>query len=74
MIDKILRKIEPLFPKQNRKLCLKKAYDWTKLRLNGSDGLGAIFPAMVNSLIAFHIDEQNKYSKEKHEINLNNSS
>ena len=65
MIDKILRKIEPLFPKQNRKLCLKKAYDWTKLRLNGSDGLGAIFPAMVNSLIAFHIDEQNKYSKEK---------
>ena len=36
-----------------RKRALKKAEEWMIERCEGSDGLGAIFPAMLNSLIAF---------------------
>jgi squalene-hopene/tetraprenyl-beta-curcumene cyclase len=35
-----------------RKHALKKAEEWMVARLEGSDGLAAIFPAMLNSLIA----------------------
>jgi squalene-hopene/tetraprenyl-beta-curcumene cyclase len=35
-----------------RKLALKKAERWMLERFEGSDGLAAIFPAMLNSLIA----------------------
>jgi squalene-hopene/tetraprenyl-beta-curcumene cyclase len=35
-----------------RKLALKKAEAWMLERFEGSDGLAAIFPAMLNSLIA----------------------
>ena len=35
-----------------RKTALKKCEDWMLERFEGSDGLGAIFPAMLNSLIA----------------------
>ena len=36
-----------------RKRALKKAEQWMIERCEGSDGLAAIFPAMLNSLIAF---------------------
>ncbi len=35
-----------------RKNALKKAEQWMLERLEGSDGLGAIYPAMMNSIIA----------------------
>src|SRR5947199_71555 len=35
-----------------RKMALKKAEQWMLERFEGSDGLAAIFPAMLNSLIA----------------------
>nr|UXE44765.1 squalene--hopene cyclase [uncultured bacterium] len=35
-----------------RKLALRKAEEWMLERFEGSDGLAAIFPAMLNSLIA----------------------
>ncbi len=35
-----------------RKMALKKCENWMIERFEGSDGLGAIFPAMLNSLIA----------------------
>jgi squalene-hopene/tetraprenyl-beta-curcumene cyclase len=37
-----------------RKRALKKAEAWMLERFEGSDGLAAIFPAMLNSLIALH--------------------
>ena len=64
-IDKVVRKIEPVLPKKNKLLCTEKAYKWILIRLNGKDGLGGIFPAMVNSLIALSIsEEKGKYKKE----------
>ena len=42
--------IDPLIPKRVRERATRKAESWILERLNGEDGLGAIFPAMVNAL------------------------
>jgi squalene-hopene/tetraprenyl-beta-curcumene cyclase len=52
-IDKILRAGEPNFPRTVRARAIDKAVKFVRERLNGEDGLGAIFPAMVNSLLMF---------------------
>ncbi|MFO0996782.1 MAG: squalene--hopene cyclase [Alphaproteobacteria bacterium] len=52
-VDRILRVIEPLFPRALRTRAIKTAIAFVTERLNGEDGLGAIFPAMVNSVLAF---------------------
>lgn len=50
LVDAIARNIlEPMIPRFLRKRALKKAIDWIIPRLNGEDGLGCIFPAMVNA-------------------------
>jgi squalene-hopene/tetraprenyl-beta-curcumene cyclase len=48
-IDKLGRFVEPLIPERIRQRALKKAEEWFTERLNGTDGLGAIFPATVNA-------------------------
>jgi squalene-hopene/tetraprenyl-beta-curcumene cyclase len=52
-IDRVLRLFEPLFPTSLRKKSIDKAVAFATERLNGEDGLGAIFPAMVNSLLVY---------------------
>ena len=49
-IDRLARCIDPLIPGVMRKAAMRRAEAWVLERLNGEDGLGAIFPAMVNSL------------------------
>ena len=49
-IDRLARLIDPLIPRGTRARAIKKAEEWILERLNGEDGLGAIFPAMVNAL------------------------
>jgi squalene-hopene/tetraprenyl-beta-curcumene cyclase len=52
-IDVILKKIDRLPWKPLRKLALKRGEQWMLDRIGkGSDGLGAIFPSMLNTLIA----------------------
>ena len=57
-LDK-LHKFAEWFARNNihpfRKLALKKAECWMLERFEGSDGLAAIFPAMLNSLIALKV-------------------
>jgi squalene-hopene/tetraprenyl-beta-curcumene cyclase len=48
-LDKAGRFLEPLIPGMVRRRAIKKAENWFIERLNGTDGLGAIFPAMVNA-------------------------
>jgi squalene-hopene/tetraprenyl-beta-curcumene cyclase len=48
-LDKIARLLEPSIPHRIRQRAIKKAEEWFIERLNGTDGLGAIFPAMVNA-------------------------
>lgn len=52
-IDSVLRVVEPMFPSRSRKRSIEKAVAFVKERLNGEDGLGAIFPAMANSVMMF---------------------
>jgi squalene-hopene/tetraprenyl-beta-curcumene cyclase len=52
-IDKILRKVEPMLPRTARRRAIKTAIKFIKPRLNGEDGLGGIFPAMANAVMAF---------------------
>jgi len=51
-LDKVLRVTEPYFPKKFRKKSIQAAVDFFGPRMNGEDGLGAIFPAMVNAVLA----------------------
>ncbi len=52
LLDRIGRLIDPLIPGPLREMATQRALSWTLQRLNGEDGLGAIFPAMVNALEA----------------------
>ncbi len=50
VVDRLSRRIDPLIPKAMRARATRAAEQWMLERLNGEDGLGAIFPAMVNAL------------------------
>jgi squalene-hopene/tetraprenyl-beta-curcumene cyclase len=52
-IDRVLRWSEPYFPKKWRKRAIDKAVAFVEERLNGEDGLGAIYPAMAYSAMMF---------------------
>ncbi|HEY7302456.1 MAG TPA: squalene--hopene cyclase [Xanthobacteraceae bacterium] len=52
-VDAALRILEPLIPSRVRKRAIKRAVAFTVEHLNREDGLGAIFPAMVNSVLMF---------------------
>ena len=54
-IDRMLRKVEGKFPRRPRRRAMEKARAWVSERLNGQDGLGAIFPAMVNSVLMYEV-------------------
>ncbi|MEO7300445.1 MAG: squalene--hopene cyclase [Verrucomicrobiota bacterium] len=51
-LDKLHKFVENNHLRPFRKLALKKAEQWMLERFEGSDGLAAIFPAMLNALIA----------------------
>jgi squalene-hopene/tetraprenyl-beta-curcumene cyclase len=51
-MDRFLKFIERSRLRPFRKLALRKAERWMLERFEGTDGLAAIFPAMLNSLIA----------------------
>jgi squalene-hopene/tetraprenyl-beta-curcumene cyclase len=52
LLDRCARFLDPLIPNAMRKAATRRAESWFTERLNGEDGLGAIFPAMVNALEA----------------------
>ncbi len=48
-LDAVLRPAVKFFPKRPRQRAIDRAVDFVRERLNGEDGLGAIFPAMANA-------------------------
>ena len=52
-LDQALRVAEPWFPRRNRQRAMDAAVEFVGERLNGEDGLGGIFPAMVNSVMMY---------------------
>jgi squalene-hopene/tetraprenyl-beta-curcumene cyclase len=55
VVDRIVRAIEPLFPTRSRELAIARAVAWVGEHLNGEDGLGAIYPAMANSVMMYDV-------------------
>ena len=53
LIDTTLRWTEPLFSRVARASAIAKAVDFVDERLNGEDGLGAIYPAMAYALMMY---------------------
>jgi squalene-hopene/tetraprenyl-beta-curcumene cyclase len=53
IVDDVLRAAEPYFPKATRQRAIDAAVAWVGERLNGEDGLGAIYPAMANSVMMY---------------------
>ncbi len=52
-VDRVLHAIEPHFPKGARQRAIQRAIDFIVPRLSGEEGLGGIFPAMANCVMAF---------------------
>lgn len=54
-LDQVLQRAEPFFPKASRAQALQAALGFVQERLNGEEGLGGIFPAMANAVIALEL-------------------
>ncbi len=52
-IDAVLHRLEPWFPTGSHRRAIDRAVEFVGLRLNGEDGLGAIFPAMANAVMMY---------------------
>jgi squalene-hopene/tetraprenyl-beta-curcumene cyclase len=53
IFDILLRLSEPVYSKFRRRTAIAAAEAWVNERLNGEDGLGAIFPAMANAVMMY---------------------
>ena len=53
-LDVVLKGLEPVWPRRSRDRAIRTCVDFVVERLNGEDGLGAIYPAMANSVMMFH--------------------
>ena len=47
-LDRVLKVVEPFWPKSLRRRAIERCAGFVTERLNGEDGLGAIYPAMAN--------------------------
>ena len=54
-LDWCLKRFEPFWPKTLRARAIENCRAWTTERLNGEDGLGAIYPAMANSVMMYDV-------------------
>jgi squalene-hopene/tetraprenyl-beta-curcumene cyclase len=52
-LDDVLRFVEPAMPKGARRRAIDAAVAFVDERLNGEDGLGAIYPAIANSVMMY---------------------
>ena len=55
LLDRVLQVAEPRFPSGPRERAVKRAEAFMLSHLNGTDGLGAIYPAMANAVMALRV-------------------
>jgi squalene-hopene/tetraprenyl-beta-curcumene cyclase len=70
LLERVGRVLDPLIPKATRERATRRAEQWMLERLNGEDGLGAIFPAMVNALealviLGYHADDPRRVTAKR---------
>jgi squalene-hopene/tetraprenyl-beta-curcumene cyclase len=54
-LDAVLRVVEPWFPKKLRARAIGSAIAFVEERLNGEDGMGAIYPPMANIVMMYDV-------------------
>jgi len=54
-LDRLLKAGDGLWPTKLRQRAIRTCEAWVVERLNGEDGLGAIYPAMANSVMMFDL-------------------
>jgi len=54
-LDRLLKSVDGLWPARLRRRAIQACEAWVVERLNGEDGLGAIYPAMANSVMMFDL-------------------
>jgi squalene-hopene/tetraprenyl-beta-curcumene cyclase len=54
-LDRLLKRIDRFAPRATREKALKRAKAWILERMQGEGGMGAIFPAMVNAVMALKL-------------------
>jgi squalene-hopene/tetraprenyl-beta-curcumene cyclase len=52
-LDSVLRVVEPMFPKKLHQRAIDAALAFIEERLNGEDGMGAIYPPMANIVMMY---------------------
>jgi squalene-hopene/tetraprenyl-beta-curcumene cyclase len=52
-LDVFLKRFRPFWPRFLRRRAIERCAEWVGERLNGEDGLGAIYPAMANSVMMY---------------------
>jgi squalene-hopene/tetraprenyl-beta-curcumene cyclase len=52
-LDRVLKVAEPFWPKALRRRAIERCAGFVTERLNGEDGLGAIYPAMANTVMMY---------------------
>ena len=55
LLDRLLKAGDRLWPARMRQRAIQACVDFVLERLNGEDGLGAIYPAMANSVMMFDV-------------------
>jgi squalene-hopene/tetraprenyl-beta-curcumene cyclase len=55
VLDGVLKAVDPYWPKGLRQRAVDRCVAFVTERLNGEDGLGAIYPAMANSVMMFDV-------------------
>src|SRR5262249_36842331 len=53
VLDIVLRVVEPFFPRKLRARAIDAALAFIEERLNGEDGMGAIYPPMANIVMMY---------------------
>ncbi|MBN2141207.1 MAG: squalene--hopene cyclase [Desulfovibrionaceae bacterium] len=54
-LDRVLKVVEPYFPKGLRNRAVARAEAWLRSRMRGVGGNGAVFPSMVNAVEALRV-------------------
>lgn len=55
LLDRGLKRVDGLVPPSQRQKAIERAVCWTIERMQGNGGIGAIFPAMANAVMALKV-------------------
>jgi len=55
LLDRLLKRIDSRMPRASREEAIRRAERWTRDRMQGEGGIGGIYPAMANAVMALKV-------------------